>query len=168
MGHIVLLNGIPAAGKSTVAAKLKMLRPHLQTVEGDAVIRATEQVADPAVFVAQALEGVFSAVELKALLGPVVLDQAMPPSFVLRTRTRFSGSFTAVLLTIDEDVRVARQAEREAQGRHLTSAYDSRWEAFGQATDLHDLVLDANGPDRDGLDEDDCAAAILEHVGPAI
>lgn len=125
-------------------------------------------LADPVVFAARALERALKAVERKALRGPVVLDQAMPPNFVMQARTRFAGSCTAVLLTIDDDVRAARQAAREAQGRRLTYVWDPRWTAFGQAANLHDLVLDANGSNRGGLDEDDCAAAILKHVDPVI
>lgn len=168
MGHIILLNGIPAAGKSSVAAKLRILRPQLQVVDGDAVVRATKRVADPVAFAERALERVLETVGRKALRGPVVLDQAMPPNYLLQARTRFAGSCTAVLLTIADDVRVARQEIRDARGRRLTYAWDRGWTAFGQAASLHDLVLDANGLDRGGLDEDACADAILEHVGSAI
>jgi chloramphenicol 3-O-phosphotransferase len=168
MGHIILLNGIPAAGKSSVAAKLKVLRPRIQVVNGDAVIRATKPVADPVVFAKRALERVLRTVERRALRGPVVLDQAMPPNYLLQARTRFAGSCTAVLLTIDDDVRAARQRLRDAQGRRLTHTWNPGWAAFGQAADLHDLVLNANGPSRGGLDEDDCADAILKHVGSLV
>lgn len=168
MDHVVLLNGLPAAGKSAVAAKLKALRPRLQIVEGDAVIRGTQRVGDPVVFAARALERVLSTVDRKAKRGPVVLDQAMPPSFLRQARKRFAGSCTAVLLTIDDDVRAARQAARDARGHRLTYTWDPRCAEFGQAAELHDLALDANGRGRGGLDVDDCAAAILDHVGAAI
>ena len=168
MGHIILLNGVPAAGKSSVAAKLRILRPRLQVVDGDAVIRATKRAADPIAFAERTLERVLNTDERKALRGPVALDQAMPPNYLLQARTRFAGSCTTVLLTIDDEVRVARQEVREAQGRRLTYAWDPGWTAFGQAAYLRDLVLDANGPDRGGLDADDCAGAILEYVGSVI
>lgn len=168
MSHIVVLNGIPAAGKSTVAAKLKGLRPQLQIVDGDVVVRTTKRVSDPVAFAARALERVLSRVERTALRGPVVLDQAMPPRYLLQVRTRFADSCTAVLLTIDHDVRAARQTARDARGRRLSYAWDPRWAEFGQAAYLHDLVLDANGPDRGGLDQDGCAAAILKHIDPVI
>jgi dephospho-CoA kinase len=87
MGHILLLNGIPAAGKSTVAAKLRILRSHLQVVDGDAVIRATKPAADPVAFAERALERVLKTVEGKALRGPVVLDQARPPNYLLQSHS---------------------------------------------------------------------------------
>jgi chloramphenicol 3-O-phosphotransferase len=152
-GHAIFINGIPSAGKSSVAAEIKRESSTFRVLTGDDVIRQVpyEQRAARA-------HRLFSLTlnTLERWLGPsnVVVDGAWTERQVIEAQERFGDMGLYVILRIDESERRRRESVRK--DRRLGSKWDPSWHDVPGPDDLYDLVIDSKL-----RDVSECANIIL-------
>ena len=152
-GHIIVLTGIPSAGKTTVAHVIRSLRPAFNIVHGDLDLRGMAPVA----LRLQDAHGLFlrmlSNVVTKAESGNVILEGSLPATYVEEARGGLGSDGLFVSL------RVSR---REWQRREMTRddreavQWNERLTALQGSPDLYDLTLDTSE-----LAPNECADAVL-------
>jgi chloramphenicol 3-O-phosphotransferase len=138
--HALLINGVPAAGKTTVANAVRRLDRRFQLVDGDKIVRGTPYrlrlQRGPQIW-ADILDGV----DRRLQHGDTLLDFTMTASQVIEARARFMGRSTFVILRIDEATRAARQHERDRRGNRLGFPWQQQFHSMPGADELYDLVL---------------------------
>jgi chloramphenicol 3-O-phosphotransferase len=138
--HALFINGIPAAGKTTVANAVRRLDRRFQLVDGDKIVRRTPYhlrlQRGP-----QIRADILDTLDHRLQRGDTLLDFTMTASQVTEARTRFMGRSTFVILRIDEATRAARQHERDRRGNRLGFAWQHRFHSMPGGDELYDLVL---------------------------
>lgn len=154
--HAIFVNGIQAAGKTTVARKIRNREPRrFRLVESDEIVRRVP----PALRVDSAdmiWSRVLDSVEESLEEANVLVDAALTADQVVEARDRFGASAAFVILRIDEDTRSRRQADRNRWGNRLAHEWRPEWHDLPGEDDLYDLVCDAAS-----LTASQCASRIL-------
>jgi len=143
--HALFVNGIPAAGKSTVTTAVMRLDSRFTVVDGDKIVRRTPYRLRPQRG-PQIWTEVLDEVDRQLKHGDTLLDFTMTAGQVLEARSHFLGRSTFVILRIDEPTRTARQRERDRRGNRLGFPWKQQYHQMPGSDDLYDLVLPGEGP----------------------
>lgn len=149
-GHAIFVNGIPSAGKSSVASEIRRRDSTFRILTGDEVVRqalggdnSTLQVSRQQL--PSAVKRVFSLtlnmIEQSIKSNNVVVDGAWTKDQVTEAQSRFGASGLYVILRIDEPERQKRESART--DRRLTSSWDPAWHDMPGPDEIYDLVLDS-------------------------
>lgn len=139
-GHVIHVNGIPCAGKSSVAAEVARKTSTFKILTGDEVIRRIpyEQRAAQA---SHLFELTLSMIERWQRSGNVIADGAWTERQVLDAQERFGSAAFFVILRIDEPERRRRESFR--RDRVLGHPWDPSWHDMPGPDELYDLVIDS-------------------------
>lgn len=140
--HAIFLNGIPAAGKSTVARIVRNQTSSFYVLTGDEIVRQVpyEKRIDVAHLIwARLLDTVEDCLQGNNVL----VDSALRADQVIQARDRFGEAAVFVILRIDEKTRARRQAQRDRRGNPLGHPWRPEFHSMPGEDDLYDLVLDA-------------------------
>ncbi len=156
-GHAIFLNGIPSAGKSSVAAKIRSRTSTFRVLTGDDVIRQVpfQQRAGQAdkLFVM-----VLTSIERWLGSSNVIVDGAWTERKVSEARERFGHMGLYVVLRIDESERKRREALRK--DRQLGHRWKPAWHDMPGPDDIYDVVIDSKA-----TNVSKCATTILTAAG---
>ncbi len=162
-GHAIFINGIQAAGKSTVAAKMRgrMRRP--RTVHTDDQIIAVRNAhsrrgleADPIRLSDEAWLATLSATREALLNANVLVEGTMTARHAVEARAMFGDQAMFAILRIKAETRARRQDDRDRAGRPLGTPWTQDGHDMPGPDDLYDLVIDA-----DEMSAKSCAQEIL-------
>ena len=161
--RVILINGVPAAGKSSVAAKLRAVMRRSTTVRtDDAVIavrksyRTRGRAVDPITLSAESWARVLQLVRDALGKGNVVVDGAMTERQIREAQGSFGDRAMFVVLRITEETRQQRQSDRDREGRRLATALGEDAHGRTGPDELYDLVIDAEATSPKG-----CAREIV-------
>lgn len=162
-GRVIFINGVPAAGKSTVAAKLRSVMRGLTTVRtDDAVIavrnsyRVRGRKVDPITLSAESWARVLQLAREALAKGNVVVDGAMTERQIREAKGSFDDQALFVVLKITEETRQRRQRDRDREGRRLATPLGDDAHSMTGPDELYDLVIDAEATSPKG-----CARGII-------
>lgn len=152
-GHIIVLTGIPSAGKTTVADVIGSFQPAFNIIHGDEGLRQIAAVAHRPQDAHELFLRLLNNVVTKAESGDTILEASLPATYVEEARGRLGSDGLFVSL------RVSR---REWQRREITRndresvQWNERLTALQGSPDLYDLTLDTSE-----LAPNECADAVL-------
>lgn len=154
----MFINGIPAAGKTTVANLLTGRIPGFHVLTGDDLIREVPhalrlRLAD------RIWSRMLNVIEERLTESHLLVDSALPARQIQEARDRLGTVSGFVILRIDEVTRAARQRERDVRGNPLGLPWQLEYHAIPGPDAMYDLVLDSAR-----LSSEHCADAIAEFV----
>lgn len=156
-GRVIFINGVPAAGKSTVAAKLRAVMRGPTTVRTDDAVIAVRNSyrvrgceVDPVTLSAESWARVLKLAQDALVSGNVVVDGAMTERQVRETKDAFGDKALFVVLKITEESRQRRQRARDREGRRLASPLGGDAHSMTGPDELYDLVIDAEATSPKG------------------
>ena len=154
--HAIFLNGIPGAGKSTVARQVVNRCSSYRVVSGDDIVRQVpyqQRVRQTQLIWSRML----GAVEAGLASSKVLMDATLSANQVIEARDRLGDAAAFVIVRIDEETRDRRQAQRDRNGRPLGFEWRPEFNSMPGRDDLYDLVLDARL-----LTAEQCARHVLQ------
>jgi chloramphenicol 3-O-phosphotransferase len=140
LGHAIFINGIPSAGKSSVAAEINRRTSTLRVLTGDDIIRQIpfqQRVAQANRLFALTLKTIEEWMESSN----VMVDGAWTQQQVEQAQGRFGTKGLYVILRIDEAERRRRESIRS--DRRLAHRWDPAWLDMPGPDDTYDVVVDS-------------------------
>lgn len=155
-GHAIFINGIPSAGKSSVAQEIARRTSTFRVLTGDEVIRQVpyeQRVASAHRLFALTLD----MVGRWLARSNVIVDGAWTERQVMEAQGRFGNAGLYVILRIDETERRRRESMRK--DRRLGYAWDPSWHDMPGPDEVYDLAIDSKLKNVS-----ECARIILERT----
>lgn len=162
-GSVIFINGVPAAGKSTVAAKLRgrMRRPRTVRTDDQVIAvrnsyRARSMDVDSLTLSAESWDRVLQLTQEAFRKGNVLVEGAITERQVRDAKASFGDRAVFVVLRITEETRQRRQRDRDREGRPLATALGENAHSRTGPDEIYDLVIDTETTSAKG-----CAQEIL-------
>jgi chloramphenicol 3-O-phosphotransferase len=150
---VLFITGVPSSGKTSLAIELHARLDGYDLVVGDEVVRSLARAWSTTNAISLR-DGLLNALDERLSSTDLIVDQALPATYVRHARSRFGSSARFVLLRLCERERERREDHRiDREARPWSSAMT----ALTGANDLYDLVLDTGG-----LSTGQCASAVEE------
>jgi chloramphenicol 3-O-phosphotransferase len=139
-GHAIFINGIPSAGKTSVAQEVRHRTSTFRVLTGDDVIRQVpfqQRVAQANRLFALTL----NMLERWLESSDVLVDGAWTQRQIIDAQDRFGRAGLCVILRIDEPERRRRESIR--RDPHLSYGWDPSWHDMPGPDEIYDLVIDS-------------------------
>lgn len=139
-GHVVFINGIQSAGKTSVASEIRSLTVTFRVLTGDDVVREFPEEQRVRRW-KEIFERLLARTEKWLENSNVIVDAALSAAQVEDARQRFGGSGLYVVLRIDEPERKRRESLRTDRKLPI---WDPAWHSMPGPDDLYDHVIDSS------------------------